>query len=241
MRTSAGKGGRGAVAAIVAAGGEGRRAGLRVPKQFLKVGGRTLLEHAVSRLAAHPSVDFVVAVVPAGRLRQTRRLLSGRPKIAAIVPGGVRRQDSVEAGLAAVDARGASIVLVHDAARPLVPAAVIGAVIREARRSGAAVPGVPPVDTVKLLGPDGKIERTLPREDLRMIQTPQGFKSAWLRQAFVRAAARRSEATDDASLVEAAGRRVAVVPGSPENFKVTTAEDVARIRGLLRRRPRGLR
>jgi len=227
---------RPAVVAIIAAAGQGRRSGLRLPKQFLRVGGRTLLEHAVSRLAGHPEVDAVVVVVPAGRLAWAERRVGRAAKVAAVVPGGARRQDSVEHGLRADPARRAEIVVIHDAARPLVPAAVISAVIRAARRSGAAVPGVPPSDTVKVVGRGGRVVRTLPRDTLRMIQTPQAFRASWLRKAYERAASRGMSWTDDASIVEAAGRPVRVVPGSPESFKVTNPQDLALLRALVGRR-----
>jgi len=185
-------------------------------------------------------VDTLVVVVPAARVREVEALRRRHPKIAAVVVGGARRQDSVALGLASAPAKGSRIVLIHDAARPMVPSAVISAVIREAHRSGAAVPGVAPVDTVKLIGSDGRVARTLPRSRVRLIQTPQGFRSSWLRKAVRRAQALGSEATDEASLVEAAGLPVRVVDGDEANLKVTTGEDMARLRSVLRRgRKRG--
>ncbi len=222
--------GGGAVVAVLVAAGEGRRAGFRTPKQFLRIRGRTLLDLSLERLAAHPEVDSIVVVVPARRVPALRGLLARHAKVMAVVPGGARRQDSVERGLQAITPAKGMIVLVHDAARPMVPPDVIGSVIAAARRCGAAVPGIPPADTVKEVGRGGRVRRTLQREKLRLIQTPQAFRLEWLREAF-RAAGRRREVTDDASLLEAAGRPVRVVEGSPVNLKVTTAEDVARLRG----------
>lgn len=219
-------------AAIVVAAGSGSRSGLRIPKQFLKVGGRTLLEHAVARLAAHPLVDRIVAVVPRTRVATVRRLLPG---VEAVVPGGARRQDSVRRGLKALESMRSGIVLVHDAARPLVPASVVDAVIASARRHGSGVPGLLPPDTVKEVGRAGRVRRTLPRQRLRLVQTPQAFRIGWLREAFRAAGGRGSAVTDDASLVEAAGYPVRLVEGSPLAFKVTTREDVARVRHLLGR------
>lgn len=219
-----------AVVAVLVAAGEGRRAGFRTPKQFLRVRGRTLLDLSLERLAAHPEVDSIVVVVPSRRVPALRGLVARHAKVIAVVSGGVRRQDSVERGLQAITPAKGTIVLVHDAARPMVPPELIGSVIAGARRCGAAVPGIPPTDTVKEVGRGGRVRRTLHREKLRLIQTPQAFRMEWLREAF-RSAGRRREMTDDASLLEAAGRPVLVVEGSPSNIKVTTAEDIARLRG----------
>jgi 2-C-methyl-D-erythritol 4-phosphate cytidylyltransferase len=204
-----------------------------VPKQFLRIGRRTILEHAISRLAAHPRVDALVVVVPPANVASLGSLARRHPKVRAVVAGGARRQDSVARGLEAIPSSSEAIVLVHDAARPLVPRKVISDVIRGARIEGAAVPGIPPTDTVKEVGASGRVRRTVPRGSLRMIQTPQAFRIEWLRQA-MRGPAVRRERTDDASLVEAVGRPVLVVEGSPLNFKVTTPDDVERARSLLR-------
>jgi 2-C-methyl-D-erythritol 4-phosphate cytidylyltransferase len=222
--------------AIIAAAGAGRRAGLRTPKQLLRVGGRTLLEHAVARIGAHPEVDAIVVAAPRGRTRAVAALLRRHPKVAAVVAGGRRRQDSVRAGLRAPAAREAGLVLVHDAARPMVPGRVVADVLRMARRVGAAVPGLAPSDTVKLVAASGRVVRTLPRRRLRLVQTPQAFRADWLREAFEKDRRRGGEATDDASLLEAIGRPVAVVEGDPANFKVTSPGDVRRVRALARRR-----
>jgi 2-C-methyl-D-erythritol 4-phosphate cytidylyltransferase len=130
----------------------------------------------------------------------------------------------------------AEILLVHDAARPLAPADVTSAVIRSARRHGAAAPGVLPSDTVKQVTRSGRVIRTLPRDDLRLIQTPQGFRADLLRRASAAARARRIRVTDDSSMVEAAGYTVRIVSGDPEGFKVTTSHDLGRLRESLRRR-----
>jgi 2-C-methyl-D-erythritol 4-phosphate cytidylyltransferase len=224
------------VVAIIAAAGSGTRVGGGVPKQFLKVAGRTILEHALQRLERHPEVDAVVAVVPASRLRAARMLMRRHPRLVAVVPGGARRQDSVELGLRAAPGGEDAIVLVHDAARPLVAPAVVSAIIRAARRRGAAVPGIAPADTVKSVDGGGRVTGTLDRSALRLIQTPQGFRASWLRRAFLDAAAKGTTATDDASLVEAAGMPVVVVEGDPANFKITTRADLAALRARLRRR-----
>jgi 2-C-methyl-D-erythritol 4-phosphate cytidylyltransferase/2-C-methyl-D-erythritol 2,4-cyclodiphosphate synthase len=217
----------------VVAAGEGKRAGVRLPKQFLKVGGRSLLEHSLHRLAAHPFIEEIVAVVPAARVRGLAGLRRAVPSLSAIVAGGARRQDSVRRGLEALSHRRTGIVLVHDAARPAVPREVIDAVVASARRNGSGVPALTPPDTVKEVTRRGRVVRTLRRAGLRLAQTPQAFRIRWLREAFSLAAEQGLEETDDAALVEAAGFPVRVVEGSPLNFKVTTAEDVERIRVIL--------
>lgn len=229
---------KGGVVAIVAAAGEGRRTASRVPKQFVRIDGKTMLEIAVSNLAAHPEISALVVVVPGGRVRSASRLLAAEPKVAAVVAGGARRQASVEKGLRTAAAREAEILLVHDAARPLAAADVTSAVIRTARRHGAAAPGLMPSDTVKVATSSGRVVQTFPREYLRLIQTPQAFRADWLRRAFESPEGRKLHVTDDASMVEAAGYEVRIVPGDPDNFKVTTPGDLDRLRDRLARRGR---
>jgi len=225
--------GAGIVVAVVAAAGSGTRLGGAVPKQFLAVAGRTILDHALGRLGRHPEVDVLVAVVPKGRLRSLEGLKRRHAKLQAVVAGGAVRQESVERGLDAAPGGDGAIVLVHDAARPLVSPSVVSEIIRQARRVGAAVPGIAPADTVKEVGPGGRVRKTLERARLRLIQTPQGFRASKLRRAYAEARRRGIVATDDASLVEAAGMKVVVVEGHPDTFKVTTPDDLKRLRGLL--------
>jgi len=220
------------VVAVVLAAGAGRRAGTRIPKQFVRLPGGTLLDHALIRIGSHPRVGSVIVVVPRGRVRALEALAIRHPKVVTVVAGGARRQDSVRRGVQAIVGRPADIVLIHDAARPLVPSHVIDAVIDAALACGAAVPGIEPADTVKEVGAGGCVERTIPRGRLRLIQTPQAFRLDWLRLALARVSPRKVF-TDDASMVEAAGRTVRVVKGSPLSFKVTTLGDVARLRSLL--------
>jgi len=221
---------------VVLAAGAGKRAGTRIPKQFVQLPGGTLLDHALLRIASHPRVASVVVVVPPGRVRSLSGLPGKHPKVSAVVAGGARRQDSVRKGVEALKAGPRDIVLIHDAARPLVPSHVIDAVIDAASAHGAAVPGIEPADTVKEIAASGVVRRTVPRERLRLVQTPQGFRMGWLADAVARARGRKLW-TDEASILEAAGRRVRVVEGSPMSFKVTTLGDVARLRALLEKMP----
>jgi 2-C-methyl-D-erythritol 4-phosphate cytidylyltransferase len=207
----------GPVWAIVVAAGRGERFG--APKQYERLGEKRVLDWSLD--AARAAADGVVLVVPASEL--------GRPEAAdVVVAGGATRSASVRAGLAAVpDA--ATVVVVHDAARPAASAALFRAVIA-AVLDGAdgALPGLPVVDTVKRVL-DGVVVETLDRGELVAVQTPQAFRAAVLRAAH----ARGGDATDDGALVEAAGGRVVVVPGDPDNVKVTSPDDLARTRSVL--------
>ena len=161
------------VSVIIAAGGHGTRLGAGLPKQWLAIGGRTLLERSVAAFDAHPRVTEIVIVVPPGT---TDAPVPATTTPRRIVTGGARRQDSVAEGFAAVSAD-ASVILVHDAARPFVTADVIDRVIDGAIAGGAVVPAVPVHDTVKQVAPgDTRVVGTLPRETLFLAQTPQAFR-----------------------------------------------------------------
>jgi 2-C-methyl-D-erythritol 4-phosphate cytidylyltransferase len=202
---------------IVVAAGSGTRFG--VPKQFEAIAGSRLVDRAVE--AATLTCDEVVVVLPAGLA------WDGRP-VAAAVPGGSTRSASVRAGLDAI-ATSATIVVVHDAARPLAPPTLFEAVIGAVRAGAdAAVPGLPIPDTLKRVEADRVVE-TIAREGLVAVQTPQAFRADALRAAH----AGGGEATDDAALVEAAGGKVVVVSGDPRNVKVTTPADLAVAAALL--------
>ena len=216
--------------ALIVAAGRGTRLQASRPKPFVTLAGRPILERAARAFAAYPRVDGLV-VVAADPGAAQRLLLAVAPR-AVVVRGGAERQDSVRLGLAVLEGDG--VVLVHDAARPLVEAAVIDAVIEAAERHGAAVPVVRVADTVKRLRPDGTVAATVPREDLALAQTPQGFRIDLLRRAYDRALADGFLGTDDASLVERDGGRVVAVPGSERNVKITTPRDLALAEALLR-------
>ncbi len=200
--------------AVVVAGGTGSRFGGPVPKQYALLGGRRVLDWSLEAMQ-RAAPGKVVLVVPADR--------AGDPERGAtlVVVGGESRSQSVRNGLAAVP-EDADVVLIHDAARPLVPVVVVDALLAAlADGADAAVPGVAIVDTVKRVL-HGFVTETLPRDQLVAVQTPQAFKLNALRSAHRSGA----EATDDAALVEAAGGPVAVVAGSEVLRKVTSAEDL---------------
>ena len=224
------------VAAIIAAGGRGLRAGGGVPKQLRVIDGRTLLEHALAPFDRSVRVGEIVVALPPDLAADPPEALRSVRTPLRVIAGGARRQDSVAAGLDAVDDN-ASVVLVHDAARPFCTDALIGRVIDAAAEAGAAVPAVQATDTVKQGSDAGGytvVASTLPRDGIYLAQTPQGFRVDVLRAAV---ALGRSgiDATDEALLAERAGHSVRLVQGDPENVKVTTAADLDRAAGRVAR------
>jgi 2-C-methyl-D-erythritol 4-phosphate cytidylyltransferase len=211
---------------IVVAGGSGRRFGRM--KQFSLLGGRPVLEWAVA--ACRPCSAGVVLVVPAAPGDHDPHGAD------AVVTGGATRAESVRCGLAAVPPE-ADVIVVHDAARPLASPALFHAVIAAVDGGGAdgAVPGIPPSDTIKAVDESGRVTNTLDRTTLVAVQTPQAFRGAVLRRAHEQAP---SSATDDAMLVEALGSAVQVVPGEPDNLKITGPGDLEAAERLLAARER---
>ncbi|MGH2934796.1 MAG: 2-C-methyl-D-erythritol 4-phosphate cytidylyltransferase [Gaiellaceae bacterium] len=216
--------------AILVAAGRGERLGTDQPKAFVKLGELPLLAEPLRRLDESEWVDAVVLVAPPGWEEPAILLAEelGCAKVRACVPGGETRAASVRAGLAEVG-DDAAVVLVHDAARPLLPDEVVGRVIAPLSEGwDGVVPGLPVPDTVKRVGVDGGIVETVARDGLWAVQTPQAFPADTLRRAVG-----GGEATDCAGLVEAQGGRVKVVPGDPRLLKVTTADDLARVESWL--------
>ena len=171
------------ILAILVAAGRGERLGAGRPKAFVEVAGKSLLAWAAEAFQAVPAVDALVAVVPEEERALAREILSHVTKLDAVVPGGVRRQDSVQAGLRQAPPGFDGLVLVHDAARPFVERAVIEAVIAATREVGAALPVLPVVDTIKRVR-DGRVLETLDRSELCGAQTPQGFRLGGLLRAY---------------------------------------------------------
>ncbi|MFP5019442.1 2-C-methyl-D-erythritol 4-phosphate cytidylyltransferase [Pseudonocardia phyllosphaerae] len=215
------------VAAVLPAAGSGARLGAGVPKAFVELAGVPVLVRAVDGLLDSGVVGHVVVVVPAEQAGAASAMLPGRP--VSVVPGGADRTASVAAGLAALPPS-VEVVLVHDAARPLTPPAVVERVVTAVRAGAPAViPVLPVTDTIKQVDGDGTVVSTVDRSALRAVQTPQGFRAGDLRRAHAGAPDPR---TDDAGLVEALGDPVTTVEGDPLAFKVTTPWDL-RIAELL--------
>lgn len=218
--------------AILVAAGRGERMGAERPKAFLELAGEPLLLRVARVFDAAPSVGHVVAVVPLAEQEEARALLRPIRKLRAVVPGGQRRQDSVLEGMKQAPEGFAGVVLVHDAARPLVDVSLVERVAREAASGGAALPVLPVVETVKRVR-DGTVVETLDRGELASAQTPQGFRFALLVAAYEAAFRDRLTVTDEAMAVERLGAVVRAVPGSLRNRKITTPEDLAWAEGVL--------
>jgi 2-C-methyl-D-erythritol 4-phosphate cytidylyltransferase len=212
--------------ALVVAAGLGERLGSERPKAFVILAGRPMLEWSVAALRESGAVEQIVVALPEG---------ARAPEGCVGVRGGAVRSASVRAALAAAAPDG-DPVLVHDAARPLVTAAVIERVLAGLDGVDGAVAAAPVADTVKQTGADGIVERTLDRGRLWAIQTPQAFRRAALERALEVDDALLAAATDDAWLVERIGGRVRVVEAPRENLKVTTAIDLRVAEGLLAER-----
>ena len=213
------------ITAIIPAAGQGQRMGADRPKQYLPLGGRPVLWHVLARLEASPLVTNIVLVVRHEDMDYCRRELSGSgdvAKVAALVPGGAERSESVYKGLQETRA---DMVLVHDAVRPFITEELLERVVIATREHGAALPALPVVETIKEVA-DDRVVSTPRRERLWQAQTPQGFNRELLLRAY-HAAGTDAVATDDAALVERFGHAVYVVPGEADNRKLTTPADLA--------------
>jgi 2-C-methyl-D-erythritol 4-phosphate cytidylyltransferase len=210
--------------AIIVAAGSGERLGASRPKALVDLHGRPIVDWSLCTFADHPEISAIVIVAPSDAVDVLTTGAAGR---ALVVAGAATRQDSVHAGLTALPTE-VTHVLVHDAARPLVPPAVISAVIA-ALRAGldAVIPVLPVTDTIKRVDANGVVQATVDRASLRTVQTPQGFRRDVLVAAHRSGRERvRDTITDDAGLVESIGRTVQTVPGSELAFKITTPHDL---------------
>lgn len=210
--------------------------GAGVPKQFLRVGTRTILEHTLALFESLPQVVEIVVACPQGYGHNVERFISrsDHRRIAHAVTGGTDRQESVWRGLQALQSR-AGIVLVHDAVRPFADRDLVLRVIAAAARYGAAVAVVPVRDTLLRDGGKGMITGVIDRSTCFLAQTPQGFRRELLVQAFHSALKSGFHGTDDASLVLRLHRPVRLVPGSDENLKITTPHDLRMARAYVAR------
>ena len=222
------------VGVVVVAAGAGVRAGPGEPKQFRPIHGVPMLLRAVRPFTSHPDVGQVVVVVPPGfETRPPEWLGKLVGERLALVAGGATRAHSVRAGLRTLP-EPVGIVLVHDGARPFVSRETIDTIIVRARSGIGAVAAVPLADTVKEVVEGSRITRTVARERLWRAQTPQGFPRVMLERAYAGLQNGVSSPTDDAELCEGAGFPVEVVPDTPHNFKVTTADDFRIAEALAR-------
>ena len=218
------------VTAIIAAGGRGVRFGGALPKQLLALGGIPVLQRSVDAFLRHERITDIVVALPADLAAAPPVYVRGTAKPLTVVDGGERRQDSVARAFARVPAS-AEIVVVHDAARPLVSPTLISRTIDAAVEHGAAIAALQATDTVKRADGRRMIIGTIPRAEVFLAQTPQAFQMSVLRDAL--AAAAGGDATDEAAIVERLGRPVVLVDGDARNVKITTADDLDLAEDLL--------
>jgi 2-C-methyl-D-erythritol 4-phosphate cytidylyltransferase/2-C-methyl-D-erythritol 2,4-cyclodiphosphate synthase len=214
------------IASILVAAGSGSRFGAEVPKQFLSVAGRPVIRWAAAALAAETDL-----LQPVGNATAIDTALAGLTYL-PVVPGGATRQDSVRAGLEALAPHAPDIVLVHDAARPVIPPGTIAALRAALETAPGAIPALAVADTLKR-ATAGVIDETVARENLFRAQTPQAFRFPALLAAH---RSGRTGSTDDAALLEAMGQKVRLVPGSDDNIKLTYPEDAVRLERILAER-----
>ena len=219
------------VAALIVAAGRGSRAGQGTPKQYRPLGGRPILTRTLQAFISHPLISRLTVVIHPDDQDLYRESLSGLSLDGPTIPlshafGGETRQDSVRLGLEALADGAPDLVLVHDAARPFASPALIGRAVEAGRSWGAAVPGTPVTDTIKIIGSQHEVVSTPERAALRAIQTPQAFRFAAILEAHQRAAGESLHSfTDDGALAEWAGMPVHVFDGEPDNIKLTHPAD----------------
>ncbi|NPV91769.1 MAG: 2-C-methyl-D-erythritol 4-phosphate cytidylyltransferase [Firmicutes bacterium] len=222
---------------IVPAAGFGRRMGAAVAKQYLSLAGEPMLVHTLRSAAREAVVENIILVVPAEEVEWCREEIVNRyrlQKVNQVVAGGKERQDSVFNGLRHLPPN-CEWVAVHDGARPLLPAGLLGQMAAELDKYQAVIAAVPTIDTIKQVDDELRVEATLERSRLWAVQTPQAFSVEVLKRAHQEAREAGCYATDDAALVERLGIPVGIVMGSYENFKVTTLEDLDRAEAILAR------
>ncbi len=214
------------VCAIIPAGGQGTRMGGTVPKQFQALKGKPILHYTLRTLQESGLIDSLVLVVPKKEMENARAdWLECPPIVKQVVVGGEKRQDSVFNGYQSLPTD-TDIVLVHDGVRPFLSREMIAQTIQAAGKFGAAITAIPVHDTLKQVDDSGLVQRTVEREGLWRVQTPQAFRYGLLGEAFLKAQADSFYGTDEAAVVEYLGREVRVVDGSEWNLKITRPEDL---------------
>lgn len=214
------------VEAVIVGGGKGIRFGNNLPKQFCPIAGEPILDWTLSRFESCSSVDTIILVVPEGMKEkaESKLSLSKYKKLKMVTEGGRERTDSAYQGFTFVD-KDTQIVLVHDGVRPLVSSFLIHSVIQQTKIYGAVAPGVPIKETVKEKDKHNQVLKTLPRDRLCLVQTPQGFKYNLIKNAYEQAKSQSWKTGDDAGLLEKLGQRVQIIPGEETNIKITTFFD----------------
>ena len=214
--------------AIIVSAGKGQRFMEGKKKQFFLLADKPILAHTLDKFENCPLIDSILLVVGQEDMDYCLKEIIEKNryrKISQIVPGGKRRQDSVKNGMDALS-RDANIVVIHDGVRPFVTRGMIEDSIHSAQRFGAVVLAMPVKETIKIANADGTVLKTLDRESLWQIQTPQTFQAHVIKEAYQKATENGFVGTDDASLVERLGMKVHILPGSYTNIKITTPEDL---------------
>ncbi|OIQ77980.1 2-C-methyl-D-erythritol 4-phosphate cytidylyltransferase [mine drainage metagenome] len=220
-------------AGVIPAAGSGERLGAKKPKALIKVGGRTLIGRAAKRLSQ--VVDEIVVAAPAGHEVEVAKSLRKLSVPVVVITGGANRTESVSLALAHLTPE-VRYVLIHDAARAFAPVSLLQRVLQAVRNGAdAVVPALAVSDTIKIVDENEHVKSTLKRESLRAVQTPQGFTRDLIERAHREAVIHERVGTDDASLVEAIGATVLVIPGDARAHKITIAADLARHRKLKRK------
>ncbi len=227
------------VAVVIAAGGIGRRMSAQVPKQFLEIAGKPILLHTVESVSLLDEANQIIVSLPAEFIEAANEIFSRCPMRLKVecVPGGATRQDSVRCGVARVRPE-AHIIMVHDAVRPLCDLDTMRRVLNAAWQKGAAVPGLPATETIQRVSRRMRVLSTPPREELYAIQTPQAFRTGILVAALEKAYKAGYVGTDESSVVRWAGHPVTVVPGCPDNIKITRPLDLDLAEIILKARER---
>lgn len=226
------------IAVLIAAAGSGSRMGTDRPKQYIEIEGRTILERTIDVFQDHFAVDEIWVAVPPPDVSSWKKILkpaAKTDKIRGVLPGGSTRQETIRLSLATIALFPPDYILIQDAARPFTSPALIDRVVEGMRETGAAVPGLAPVDTIKRRTAENLVSETLDRSSLSGVQTPQGFRFDWIQAAHNEAVDAGRSGTDDSALVEAAGYPVRIVSGERQNFKITTVEDLAGLSSPVRR------
>ncbi|HYQ86058.1 MAG TPA: 2-C-methyl-D-erythritol 4-phosphate cytidylyltransferase [Bacteroidota bacterium] len=226
------------IGAVIPCAGRGLRMGPGDPKQFLELEGKPIIAWAAERLQSSPVIESIVIAAPGDQIELMKRIVSDHrlSKVCAIVAGGARRQDSVRNGLRALNEESAGLVLIHDGVRPFVDPAIIESLLAELSQADAAIVGVRAKDTIKLSDGERIVRSSPSRDAVWIAQTPQLFRRSDLCAAFERAESDHFSGTDEATLIERLGKRVAIVEGSYDNIKVTTPEDLELARIIARRK-----
>ncbi len=225
------------ICTVIVAGGSGSRMQAPVRKQYLALDGLPIVSHTLMAFDRYADLDRIVLVVPENDLEWCRADIVAPLSLeheVQLVAGGRRRQESVCNGLTAVGAA-EGIVMIHDGVRPFVRASLMDACLGGVKTTGACIPALPASDTLKQVDDNGVIIGTLDRNRIRLAQTPQTFSLDLIRRSHQLAGQRGFSATDDASVAEFAGERVTVVPGDPDNIKITTQQDLSFARAILDR------